>query len=169
MSEVWVGLDLGTQGARAVAVTGTGEVVGRGARPLTSRRSPGRHEQDPDDWWAAGSAAIAEAVTGLPHGAVSGIAVDATSGTVLVIDARGRPTTPALMYDDNRAAGDLLDRVNDLGRTLWERLGYQRMQAGWGLPKLLWLLEHHPEARHGRLQHQGDHLALWSALTSPEC
>ncbi len=158
MREVWVGLDVGTQGARAVALTETGEVVGRGARPLASRRTPGRHEQDPDDWWAAGSAAIAEAVADLPENAVSGVAIDATSGTVLVADHQGRALTPALMYDDSRAGGDLLGRVNTVGGPLWERLGYQRMQAGWGLPKLLWLLEHHPEARHGRLQHQGDHL-----------
>ncbi len=94
MSEVWVGLDLGTQGARAVALTETGEVVGRGARPLTSRRTPGRHEQDPDHWWAAGSAAIAEAVADLPENAVSGVAIDATSGTVLVADHHGRAPDP---------------------------------------------------------------------------
>ncbi|MFI6906406.1 FGGY-family carbohydrate kinase [Nonomuraea sp. NPDC050394] len=150
---VWVGIDLGTQSVRAMAVTGDGEVLGTAARPLTSRRDGDRHEQDPERWWSRLAAACAEALTGVEPAEVAGVAVDATSGTILLTTKDGEPVTPALMYDDRRAAAEL-DRVNDVGGQVWARLGYQRMQANWALPKLLWLLR---SAGPGvRLAHQSD-------------
>jgi sugar (pentulose or hexulose) kinase len=50
---LWIGLDLGTQSARAMAVTASGLVAGSGSRPLRSRRDGARHEQAPGDWWEA--------------------------------------------------------------------------------------------------------------------
>jgi len=153
---VWVGLDLGTQSARAIAVTETGHVVGVGSRPLTSHRDGPRHEQDPDQWWQAIAAATAEVMRDVPAGTVRGVAVDATSGTILLTDRRGRPVTPALMYDDTRAA-DQVARVNDAGQAVWAELGYRRMQPAWALPKLLWLIQHYPGVVHdARLTHQND-------------
>ncbi|MFI9560067.1 FGGY-family carbohydrate kinase [Nonomuraea endophytica] len=150
---VWVGIDLGTQSVRAMAVTGDGEVLGTAARPLTSRRDGDRHEQDPEQWWGQLAAACAEALAGVEPARVAGVAVDATSGTILLTTKDGEPVTPALMYDDRRAAAEL-DRVNDVGGPVWARLGYQRMQANWALPKLLWLLRSAPPG--SRLAHQSD-------------
>jgi sugar (pentulose or hexulose) kinase len=151
---VWVGLDVGTQSARALAVTASGRVVGSGARPLASRRDGPRHEQDPESWWEALAAACREALAGVPAGAVAGVATCATSGTILLVDRAGAPLTPALMYDDTRAAAQAR-RVADAGHALGHRVG-----AGWGLPKLLWLLERDPAlARGARLAHQPDLVA----------
>ena len=36
--DLWLGIDLGTQGVRALAVTGEGRVRGRGSAPLTGDR-----------------------------------------------------------------------------------------------------------------------------------
>jgi sugar (pentulose or hexulose) kinase len=154
--DVWVGLDLGTQSARAVALTGGGELVGAGSRPLTSRREGPRHEQDPGQWWGAIAGAAAEALRDVPAGAIRGVAVDATSGTVLLTDDTGTALTPGLMYDDTRAAAEV-DRVNEVGEAVWAELGYRRMQASWALPKLVWLLQEHRTILGGvRLAHQND-------------
>ena len=154
--DVWVGLDLGTQSARAIAVTADGRLVGSGTQPLTSRRDGPRHEQDPEQWWTALAAACREALTGVAPQSVRGVALDATSGTVLVVDGSGSALTPALMYDDTRAA-DQVDRVNSAGAEVWRRLGYRRMQPSWALPKLLWLLREFPGLpADARLSHQSD-------------
>ncbi|MGH3264321.1 MAG: FGGY-family carbohydrate kinase, partial [Trebonia sp.] len=88
--------------------------------------------------------------------AIAGVAVDATSGTLLLVDDDGRPLTPALMYDDCRAVGQV-DRVNEAGAPVWEELGYRRVQPAWALPKLLWLLTEYPEVvARARLAHQSD-------------
>lgn len=144
MTGVWVGIDLGTQSVRALAVTGDGQVAGMGSAPLTSHRDGPRHEQDPEQWWQAVSLACRQAV---PSGTVHGVAVDGTSGTIL-LDGHG----PALMYDDSRADASL---VNEAGAEVWAALGYRRMQRSWALPKLLWLLK---EYGHGRLLHQTDYV-----------
>ncbi len=109
--EVWVGLDVGTQSARALAVRADGGVAGRGARPLRSRRDGDRHEQDPAQWWEAVALACREALEGVAPGRVRGVAVCGTSGTVLLLDRAGAPASPALMYDDARAAGRGADKL----------------------------------------------------------
>ncbi|TYB52223.1 carbohydrate kinase [Nonomuraea sp. PA05] len=147
---VWIGIDLGTQSVRAMAVAGDGRVLGTGSRPLTSHRDGPRHEQDPEQWWRELAAATREAMSSVRE-PVEGVAVAATSGTILLTDSSGRPVTPALMYDDRRADATL---ANEAGGQVWDRLGYRRMQPNWALPKLLWLLRDAPSGV--RLTHQND-------------
>ncbi|MFI1675736.1 FGGY-family carbohydrate kinase [Streptomyces sp. NPDC020607] len=158
---VWLGLDLGTQSARCVAVDSAGHVLAAASRPLTSRREGARHEQDPEQWWAALADACREALSGIDAARVRGLAIDGTSGTVLLADASGAPLTPGLMYDDGRAAGQAA-RANEAGAAVWHELGYRSMQPSWALPKLLWLLKHEPAAAGTgvRLLHQPD-LITW--------
>ncbi|MEW9551421.1 FGGY-family carbohydrate kinase [Nonomuraea sp. NPDC050783] len=148
---VWIGIDLGTQSVRALAVGEDGEVAGAAARPLTSHRDGPRHEQDPEQWWRELAAATREALRDVAPDRVRGVSVAATSGTVLLTDRGGRPLTPALMYDDRRASAD---RANEAGAAVWERLGYRRMQPTWALPKLLWLFRDAPAG--ARAAHQSD-------------
>ncbi|MGK5728586.1 FGGY-family carbohydrate kinase [Streptomyces sp. URMC 124] len=165
---VHLGLDLGTQSVRAVAVDGAGRTVGAASRPLTGRREGVRHEQDPEQWWTALAAACREALAGIAPERVRGLAVDATSGTILLADGRGTPLTPGLMYDDGRAHA-YTDRVNTTGAAVWEASGYRSMQPSWALPKLLWLLNQGQQRQRGRqgqlpagtrLLHQAD-LITW--------
>jgi sugar (pentulose or hexulose) kinase len=151
---VWVGLDLGTQSARALVVSASGGLVASGSRPLRSRRDGPRHEQDPGAWWEALAAACRDALAGVAAERVHGVAACATSGTILLVDGAGEPLTPALMYDDTRA-DEQAQRVAAAGHALGHRVG-----AAWGLPKLLWLLEQDPAPAAGaRLAHQPDVVA----------
>jgi len=142
----WIGVDLGTQSVRAVLADADGTVLARAARPLVSFRDGPRHEQDPQSWLDAVDAVLAE-VAG-PD--ISGIAICSTSGTFLLTDAHGRPTTPALMYDDARAAG-LRDRIVDADPDRWST----SMQPTWALPKVLWL----KASDHHRIVHSADFVA----------
>ncbi|HTF08761.1 MAG TPA: FGGY family carbohydrate kinase [Asanoa sp.] len=148
MTDLWAGVDVGTQSLRVLLADADGTVVARAGVPLSSRRHGERHEQDPAAWWAALGDAFRAALRGVDPARVGGLAICATSGTFLVADRTGQPHTPALMYDDARAT---------------EEAGAQRT---WALPKLRWLLRHGPaEVRAGladgslALRHCGDHLA----------
>lgn len=153
---VWIGLDLGTQSVRALVVNAAGQVLASGTRKLTSHRDGPRHEQDPEQWWSAVGAAASEALQGLGRCCVRGVAVDATSGTILLADRQGTPVSAGLMYDDGRASGEI-GRVNTSGSHVWAELGYKGMQTSWALPKLLWLLNDRGTASTGtRLLHQSD-------------
>ncbi|WP_155057052.1 FGGY-family carbohydrate kinase [Streptomyces blattellae] len=139
--ESWLGIDLGTQGVRALLVAGDGTVLGSGTAPLAGWRDGVRHEQDPGEWWDAVCAASRAALPG--PAPVRGIAVCGTSGTVLLTDTSGQPVSPALMYDDGRAA--------EQGAKA--RAAGLRVQNTWALPKARWLAETYGP---GRLTHQPD-------------
>lgn len=162
---IWLGLDVGTQSVRAIAVSATGEVLGANSQHFTSRRDGPRHEQNPDDWWQALTVACRAAVVDLPTQAIRGVAVDSTSGTMLLVDRAGRPLTPGLMHDDNRAIEEAR-RANEVGASVWATLGYH-MQPSWALPKLLWVLREyhdmlaplHTKIQEGvKLSHQTDYI-----------
>ncbi|MFB6783312.1 FGGY family carbohydrate kinase [Streptomyces sp. NPDC056352] len=76
-----MGIDLGTQGVRAVVASDRGEIIGSGAAPLTGGRDGVRHEQLPADWWTAVCAATRQALRS-GSGTPRALAVCATSGTV---------------------------------------------------------------------------------------
>ena len=151
----WLGLDLGTQSVRALAVASNGEILAAASRPLTSHRDGARHEQDPEQWWDALSAACRAVTADVPPASIGALAVCGTSGTIVLVDAAGDPTTPGLMYDDLRARAEA-EQANEAGAAVWDALGY-RIQPSWALPKLLWLLrEQADRARGARLAHQAD-------------
>ncbi len=153
---ITLGIDLGTQSVRVIAASQDGQVLGSASRPLASRRQAERHVQDPRQWWNAAIAACREAIGNLPSDRIGAVAVDGTSGTVLLTDADGNPLTMAVMYDDARATRETT-LINSFGAEIWASLGYQRMQSSWGLPKLLWLVQKEKELNPKcRLAHQAD-------------
>jgi sugar (pentulose or hexulose) kinase len=158
MTEAYCGIDVGTSGVRALVVDATGCVLGSGGVALApGRRDGGRHEQDPADWWTALTAATRAAIDEAgPDVRVVALALDATSGTVLVVDQQGDARGPALMYDDDRAT-DLAAEADRAGRPVWERLGH-RIQPTWALPKVLWLHRSGALGPGDRVVHQSDHL-----------
>ncbi|MDU6730870.1 MAG: FGGY family carbohydrate kinase, partial [Bradyrhizobium sp.] len=104
MTELFVGIDVGTSGVRACAVDARGDIQGAAAMALAAPRQSGNAlDQDPELWWQAATAAISKLGEIIDLGAVARIAIDGTSGTLLLIDADGRPRSPGLMYNDARA------------------------------------------------------------------
>lgn len=153
--EAWLGIDVGTQSVRCVAVNAEGHIVGSGSQPLTSTRDGNRHEQEPNSWWEA-LAGACRAALATARVEVRGVALDATSGTVVLTDRTGRPLTAGLMYDDTRGAEEVR-AVETAGHELWHTLGY-RPQASWALPKLLWLQRNASFGAGAVLRHQADYL-----------
>jgi sugar (pentulose or hexulose) kinase len=78
-----------------------------------SARDGAAIEQNPADWWAALRPVLASLRRSVDLQRVRRIAVDGTSGTLLLIDDAGRPLTPGLMYNDarSRAAADAIAKV----------------------------------------------------------
>ncbi len=155
-----IGLDMGTGGARAMAVDLTGHVVatGRTDLPVTALRTSGPCvEQDPNAWTVAAQAALRQTTAALTgdHELV-GIAVDATSGTFLLVDDANRPLTPGIMYNDLRAS-EQTRRCADALRPTLGTYGIE-MAASFALPKILHLAQKQPEifAKCRRIVHQTD-------------
>ena len=109
--DLFLGIDLGTSGCRAIAIDGAGQVVAEAqvSYNLKKQDSGVTAEQSPADWTRALEEAISLIIDFISNNKCwdthqfRGLAVDGTSGSVLFIDARGVPVSPALMYNDNRA------------------------------------------------------------------
>lgn len=163
MNEVVLGIDVGTQGARVLAVTPEGQVAGTAqAAFLAVEQSlpSGWFEQDPRSWWSAVADCLQRVVDQLPSGTqVAGISVDSTSGTVLPVDNAGEPLCPALMYNDQRSEG-LARRVQAAAKAHQERFGFV-FGSSYALPKILWIKEERPElyAQTHRFLHAADFIA----------
>jgi D-ribulokinase len=144
--EVVIGLDIGTSGAKALAVDRSGQVQVRAECAFAHppyQPAPGRAEQDAAAWWQAGAACLTELTATLPDAQVMALSVDSTSGTIVPVDAAGDPLMPAMMYNDGRAQG-LETRVNAAAVDLSAKLGY-RFSATFALVKLCWLQQQHPD------------------------
>ena len=153
--DVWLGIDLGTQSVKALAVGG-GVILASASHPLASRRAGREHTQDPWAWWQAVAACCRQITSSVSPERFRGVAFDATSGTVLLTDRNLQPASEALMYDDSRASEEA-QAVEAAGAPLWRELGY-RFQASWALPKVLWLARKGNVSALGslRLTHQND-------------
>lgn len=142
-----VAVDVGTSGARAVAFDLDGERLLEIRRPYpTHAPRPGWAEQSASDWRSASLAALAELAHEMgPRPRIRGIGLTGQCPSVVLLDDRGRPTGPGLIYRDNRAVAEALairERFGD--EAIHERTGH--LPAAFHiLPKLLWLRENVPE------------------------
>lgn len=96
-ADLYLGLDLGTSGARALVIDAAGEIVASGKSALSEH---GPNPRDPRTWAAAATSAVKAALAGTQPKRVRALSVDGTSGTVLAVDARGEPLGAGLMYND---------------------------------------------------------------------
>lgn len=160
---ILIGLDLGTQGVRAIAADASGTVLATAAAhydQINTAPEPYK-EQDAAHWRAAALSVLSRlsaALGPVDAGEPVLLAVDGTSGTILPLDRQGNPLCHALMYNDGRAAA-VLDTVRRHARPLEETLGYS-VGASFALPKLYWLQQHRPDiyGKTWRFVHQADYL-----------
>ena len=155
-----IGLDMGTGGARAVALTLDGNLVAQARSSLPNHATTIRGplvEQDPTAWQAAVENALGRLTADLPSRMqVVGLAVDATSGTFLLVDSHYRPLTPGIMYNDLRGADDAPEAAAALDADL-RRFGIE-VAPSFALPKILHLARTQPSLfqRVHRVVHQTD-------------
>ena len=139
-----VGLDVGTTGVKAIALSARGEVEAVATRgyPLSTPR-PGWSEQDPEEWWRASESALAEVSAGRE---VAGIGLSGQMHGLVALDASGAVIRPAILWNDQRTAEECAEIEARVGLERLIGLTGNRALTGFTAPKLLWLRRHEPEA-----------------------
>ena len=95
MTGTAIGIDVGTSGVRAALIDATGAPLAAGAAPLAPNEN-----RDPEAWWQAVEAALAALRGQADLSGVRAIAVDGTSGTILLLDDAFQPIGRASLYND---------------------------------------------------------------------
>ena len=150
MTDALVGIDVGTTGVKAIAISPDGAVLAQTERgyPLSTPR-PGWSEQDPEDWWRASEAALAEVSAGRD---VAGIGLSGQMHGFVVLDDADRLIRPAILWNDQRTAAECAEIEERVGLSRLIELTGNRALTGFTAPKLLWLRRHEPEA-FARIRH----------------
>ncbi len=144
-----IGVDGGTESLRAGVFDLAGKPLGYVSVPYETRfPQPSWAEQDPEDWWQAMGSAVRRVLveTGTSPDRIAAICHDATSCTVVALDANGRALRPALIWMDVRA-GEQAARVAGSGDPALKvnGAGHGPVSAEWMIPKALWLKDNEPD------------------------
>lgn len=146
MNSYFFGLDVGTQGARAVLVDQLGNIVGSESVKFDLRGNF-REEQSPAIWWRDCEAIITHILARLPQDvdrkAIRAISVTSTSGTVIPLDRNNLPLHDAIMYSDDRSVKQG-ERCMQAAKNFVQH-GYTGFNSSSGISKMLWYVEHYPE------------------------
>jgi xylulokinase len=136
-----VGVDVGTTGVKAVALSPEGRVVARAEHGYGfSTPRPGWAEQDPEDWWRAASAAVSS----LGGDAVA-IGLSGQMHGLVALDEQDRVLRPAILWNDQRTGAECEEIEQRVGRERLLELTGNPALTGFTAPKLLWLRRHEPD------------------------
>jgi xylulokinase len=145
-SELLLGLDVGTQGTKAL-------VVDVDARAVVARASssydlipglpPGAAEQHPDTWWNAVRECARALAQQVELGRVRAVGVSGQQHGFVALDARKQVIRPAKLWCDTSTAAEARELTRTLGR---------HVPAGFTASKILWLKRREPR-NFARLAH----------------
>jgi xylulokinase len=160
---MYLGLDLGTSGLKALLIDERQRVIGSETAPLeVSRPHPGWSEQNPADWIAATERALdaLSARHGPELAAVRGIGLSGQMHGATLLDEAGRVLRPAILWNDTRshAQAARLD-ADPRFRLITGNIVF----PGFTAPKLLWVREQEPECfdRIAKVLLPKDYLRFW--------
>jgi xylulokinase len=148
VTELLLGLDIGTSSSKGVLARPDGTVVASAERPHElSLPRPGWAEHDAEAVWWQDVRALCSALLPKAEGALAGVCVSGIGPCVVPCDARLRPLRPAILYGiDTRAEAEVAELERRYGAdAIFERGGSMLSSQALG-PKLLWLRRHEPAA-----------------------
>jgi xylulokinase len=141
------GIDVGTSGVKALALSEGGEIVARAEHGYgLSTPRPLWAEQDPDDWVRAAEGALGEL------GRHDALGFSGQMHGLVVLGEDERPLRPAILWNDQRTAAECAKIEGRLGLARLVELTGNRALPGFTAPKLLWLRRHEPDV-YARIRH----------------
>lgn len=143
---VFLGMDIGTSGVKAVLMSEAGAIVATAARELAlSHPAPLWSEQDPDAWVEAAIGAVDDLAGTHPSevALTRGIGLSGQMHGATLLGDDGRPLRPAILWNDGRSHAECA-KLERRCPSLHAIAGNLAM-PGFTAPKLLWVAGHEPE------------------------
>jgi len=156
---LYLGIDVGTSGVRTSVIDDAGvEIASASVRMAPPTRVDDRPCQDATIWWDVVSQCLQDQAASL-RGAgrqfdeIAAVAVDGTSGTLLLTDADLNPLTPGYMYNSAGFSAEADAIAPHAPETSMAR------GAGFSLARLLFLQKHADAGNARHALHQADWIA----------
>jgi len=158
---MYIGLDLGTSGLKAVLIDDTQTILAEATAPLEAvRPEPGWSEQAPATWLDAADAAMRALKNQTSLDAVRGIGLSGQMHGATLLDANDEVLRPCILWNDTRSAVEAAELDAD---PKFRALTGNIVFPGFTAPKLVWVARHEPEifAKVKRVLLPKDYLRLW--------
>ena len=160
---MYLGLDLGTYGVKALLIDDRQAIVGSGHASLeVSRPHHGWSEQDPAEWVRACREAIAElkAAHGREFAAIRGIGLSGQMHGATLLDAADSVLRPCILWNDTRSFAEAAKLDAD---PRFRELTGNIVFPGFTAPKLAWVKANEPAifAKVAKVLLPKDYLRLW--------
>ena len=160
---MYLGLDLGTSGVKAMLIDGNQKIIGSANGGLdVSRPHPGWSEQDPAHWIRATEEAVAGLRAAHPKelAAVRGVGLSGQMHGATLLDADDKVLRPCILWNDTRSYHEAATLDAD---PRFRALTGNIVFPGFTAPKLAWVAKHEPEifAKVRWVLLPKDYLRLW--------
>lgn len=145
--KVYLGIDIGTSGVKALALDTEGNIVARGmAEQVFQIPHPGWAEQDPEVWVDSVCRAVKQ-ITAQLSGDMT-VACVGFSGQMLgciPMDENKKPLMPCMMWLDSRSDEENRMLIDTYGLNFWwDKTGNMPLSSYW-VSKLMWMKKNRPE------------------------
>ncbi len=142
-----IGMDVGTTGAKALAIDEKGAVVASALveYPLIAPK-PGWAEQDPQDWEKASLEALSQLSAGLGSRVqdVKGLGLTGQMHGSVFLDSKGEVLRNPILWCDQRTASQCEEITERVGAEKLIKMVCNPALTGFTAPKILWLRENEP-------------------------
>ncbi|MEM9755518.1 MAG: xylulokinase [Pseudomonadota bacterium] len=158
---MYLGLDLGTSGLKALVMDAGGGVRAEATMALSvARPENGWSEQAPADWVAAASGALDRLAAATDLSGVRGIGLSGQMHGAVALNARDEVLRPAILWNDTRAAAEAAALDAD---PRFRAVTGNIVFPGFTAPKIAWLAAEDPDlaAEIARVLLPKDYLRLW--------
>jgi len=150
LSDVLIGIDMGTGSSKGVATTITGEILATSTRPRPNSMSmprPGWAEVDADAiWWADVVSLCQELTARVADHQLAGVCVSGVGPCLVLCDENDRPVRPAILYGiDMRATAEIEELTERYGQQAILDRGRTALTTQAVGPKALWVRRNKPE------------------------
>jgi len=139
MQQVFLGIDLGTTGLRAILSNEKGEILSSKSQAVEESfvQNQDEHfsEQNPRGWESALFSVLDDVFKELGENELKAVCVDSTSGTIIPVDKRGNPLYNAILHNDIRSYREA-EFINSKTSII--------VKPSFALPKILWIKNNMP-------------------------
>ena len=160
---MYLGIDLGTSGVKALVMDESQQIVATAHHPLTNLRpKPGWSEQDPQSWITATEQAVDKLTSEHPKKIrqVKAIGLSGQMHGATMLDASDQPVSNCILWNDTRSHKEAAE-LDDM--PIFRQLTGNIVFPGFTAPKIVWMQHNHPQEAEKirKILLPKDYLRLW--------
>lgn len=145
--EYVIGFDSGTQSVKTIIFDKDGSIVGEGHQQHKVDISPGRAEQNPEDWWDCFCLSVKQALENakISSESISSIGITHQRCTLCIVDENCRPLLPAQVWYDARSVKQVRWVREEFGAERYLEIAGRLPDTTWWAQKLMWVRDNLPD------------------------